>query len=215
MTEKINSNTIYIDLKNKIIRGDYQPSFALTETELANTYGVCRNTIKKSLMMLEADGLVTLERNKGAKIKAYSIDEVLEFLEVREELESFIIRNAVRFITDDEVMALEKLFLEMVTLKEARNLAEYSNCNRKFHGIIYNACTNKTAVDLTINLKDQMKKYNAKTILVPGRDEASLDEHRKILEAFKNRDEKTAELYMRIHIRNVANTFRENYSLLF
>lgn len=215
METKVNSSTIYMELKNNIIRGDYPSSFALTETDLANKFGVCRNTVKKSLMMLESDGLVTLERNKGAKVKVYSIEEVLEFLEVREELECLIIRNAIKTISNEQIEKMASLLAEMKQMKESKNLLGYSNCNREFHKIIYSACTNRTAVDMVIHLKDQMKKYNNKTILVPGRDEASLSEHTKILEAFKNRDEKSAELYMRLHLRNVSNTFRDNHSLLF
>ena len=214
MAEDTKSSRIYNTLKNEITRGTYPPAFALTETELANRFSVSRNTIKKALLMLESDGLVTMEDNKSARIRTFSIDEVLEFLEVREELESFIIRNAIRSITQEEIDTLASLLEEMKKLKEERNLIEYSNCNRKFHDVIYNACTNKTAVTLTKNLKDQMKKYNGKSILAPGRDEASLLEHEKILEAIQAKDEKTAELYMRIHIRNVANTFKEYYSLL-
>ncbi len=215
MREDTKSYKIYKDLKNEIMRGDYPPSFSLTEIELANRFGACRNTIKKTLLMLEADRLVTMERNKGAKIKNFSVDEVLEFLEVREELESFIIRNAIRNITEDQVSELSTLLEKMKRLKEEKDLITYSECNRLFHGVIYDACSNKTAVDLTLNLKDQMKKYNGKTILAPGRDNSSMEEHTKILEAIKKRDEKTAELYMRIHIRNVANTFKTYYSLLF
>jgi DNA-binding GntR family transcriptional regulator len=143
------------------------------------------------------------------------VDEVLEFLEVREELESFIIRNTIRNITEEQVDELSTLLDKMIKLKEEKNLLEYSNCNKQFHKVIYDACSNKTAVNLTLTLKDQMKKYNGKTILAPGRDESSLSEHTKILEAIRNRDEKTAELYMRIHIRNVATTFKTYYSLLF
>lgn len=215
MKEDTKSSKIYKHLRDEIIRSEYPPSFSLTENELAKRFGACRNTIKKALLMLEADKLVTMEKNKGAKIKSFSIDEVLEFLEIREELESFIIRNAIRNITGDQIKELSSLLERMTELKEEKNLIEYSNCNKQFHDVIYSACSNKAAVDLTLHLKDQMKKYNGKTILAPGRDDSSLTEHTQILKAIKNRDEKTAELYMRIHIRNMANTFKSYYSLLF
>nr|WP_321305765.1 GntR family transcriptional regulator [uncultured Sphaerochaeta sp.] len=215
MNKDNKSSKIYNELKNEIMRGDYPAAYSLTETELAKRFDVCRNTIKKSLLMLEADRFVTMERNKGAKIKNFSVDEVLEFLEVREELESFIIRNTIRNITEEQIEELSMLLEKMAKLKEEKNLIEYSNCNKQFHNMIYEACSNKTAVNLTLNLKDQMKKYNGKTIFAPGRDESSLAEHTKILEAIKRKDEKTAELYMRIHIRNVASTFKSYYSLLF
>ena len=215
MAEDTKSCRIYEELKNEISRGTYPPAFALTESELAGRFNVSRNTIKKALLMLESDGLVTMENNKSARIRTFSIDEVLEFLEVREELESFIIRNAIRNITDQQIDKLSELLERMKVLKEEKNLIEYSNCNRQFHSRIYDACTNRTAVNLKLSLKEQMKKYNGKTIFAPGRDDASLAEHTRILEAIRNKDEKTAELYMRIHIRNVASTFKSYYSLLF
>ena len=90
-----------------------------------------------------------------------------------------------------------------------------SACNQKFHDIIYEVCPNRTTIDVTVRLKNQMRKYNSKTILIPGRDERSYQEHFAILEAVKEKDAGKAEQYMRQHIRNVRNTFDEFYSLLF
>lgn len=211
----VHTEQIFNDLKDQIIKGVYPPAFSLTEIELAQKYGVSRNTIKKSLMMLENEGLVYIERNKGARVRVYSIDEVLEFLEVREELEGFIVRNAVKHISDEQTQDLTALMERMKDLLEQKNLLAYSQCNQQFHQIIYDACTNRTAVDVTTQLKNQMRKYNSRTILVPGRDLQSCSEHIKILEAVQARDEKAAELCMRIHIRNVSKTFQDNYEWLF
>jgi DNA-binding FadR family transcriptional regulator len=60
-----------------------------------------------------------------------------------------------------------------------------------------------------------MRKYNSKTILVPGRDEQSLKEHQAIYEALKKRDPALAEQCIRAHMQNVRKTFEEYYSLLF
>lgn len=87
--------------------------------------------------------------------------------------------------------------------------------NQQFHSIIYDACPNKTATDLLIRLKLQMRKYNAKTILVPGRDNCSYEEHKAILEAIRAGDCAGAEANIRRHVENVRKTFEENFALLF
>lgn len=81
--------------------------------------------------------------------------------------------------------------------------------------MIYRVCPNRTAVDVTGRLKDQMRKYNSKTILVPGRDEQSYAEHLAILNAIKKKDAAEAEACIRQHIRNIRSTFENHYSLLF
>ena len=206
---------VYKSMKENIIKGIYSPSESLPELELSKQYGVSRNTVKKALLMLEKESLVSIEVNKGAKVRSYSMDEVLEFLELRSCLEGFIIRKTVSVISDENIEALEKILATMKQHHENHELISYSECNQRFHALIYEACPNKTAVEMTQNLKNQMRKYNTKTILVPGRDSQSFSEHSAILGAIKNRDAELAEALMIRHINNVRQTFKENYSLLF
>lgn len=213
---KANQTTIvYENLKKRIEQGFYSPAESLPEVELTKEYNVSRNTIKKALLMLEKDAFVTIEQNKGAKVRSYSKTEVLEYLELREELEGFIARLAVPCFDSKAIRKLEDLLVEMAEHRRQSDLMAYSACNQRFHNIIYDVCPNRTSVDVTIRLKQQMKKYNSKTILIPGRGDSSYQEHQAIVDAIKKKDPAMAELCIREHISNVRKTFEEYYSLLF
>lgn len=207
--------SVYTDLRDKIIKGIYSPAENLPEVELANTYSVSRNTIKKALLMLESENLVTIERNKGAKVRSYSIDEVLEFLQLRSMLEGFIVKLAVPYFTEKKMAQLQAILDKMGEARASHDLITYSGYNLEFHQVIYDVCPNRTAVSMTVALKTQMRKYNTKTILVPGRDKQSFSEHSAILDAIKNQNQDLAELLMQQHISNVRRTFAENAELLF
>ena len=113
---KTNSTAmVYESLKDKILRGVYSTSASLPEVELANEYNVSRNTIKKALLMLENDGYVTIEMNKGAKVRSYSSQEVLDYLQLRVELEGFIVRLAVPCITEAQFQRLEGIITQMAS----------------------------------------------------------------------------------------------------
>ncbi len=206
---------VYEKLRERIEKGYYSPAESLPEIELAEEYSVSRNTIKKALLMLEKDSLVVIEQNKGAKVRSYSKMEIMDFLELRAELEGFIIRIAVPKFTDDDIQKLESLLDEMKKKLEEADLLGYSAINQKFHALIYDVCPNKIATDLLVRLKSQMRKYNSKTILVPGRDVHSFSEHRAILDAIRRKDAAAAEESMRTHVNNMRQTFEEYYSLLF
>lgn len=208
------SAAVYESLKKKIEAGSLSPSENLREVELANQYKVSRNTIKKALLMLERDTLVTIEQNKGAKVRSYSLDEVLDFLELRSVLEGFIIRLACAVLRETDIENMKRILDTMRVLKEKQELVSYSQHNQKFHQVIYDACPNKTATNLLMNLKNQMKKYNTKTILIPKRSDQSFGEHEAIFEAVKNGDPQGAESLMITHIMNVRKVFQENYQLL-
>ncbi|MCL2616943.1 MAG: GntR family transcriptional regulator [Defluviitaleaceae bacterium] len=209
------STLVYDDIRAKIIAGELHSGTGLIETDLAEQYGVSRSTVKKALLMLEGENLVSIELNKGAKVRTYSLEEVLEYLEVRGALEGLIASLATQVISAEDIVALSKCFEEMQASAENQTIMECSKHNQEFHEIIYNACPNRTLVNITVTLKNQMSKYNAKTILVPGRRKQSLSEHKSILEAISAGESTKAETLMRNHIANVRKVFEEYYELLF
>ena len=209
------TSIVYEKIKQNIESGIYSPAQSLPEATLAAEYGVSRNTIKKALLMLENDGYITMDLNKGAKVSSYSKDEVLQFLALREVLEGFIMREAVPAFTATDIHRLKSTLDKMADFKVNGDLLSYSKCNQEFHKIIYDACPNKTAVDVTLKLKNQMRKYNSKTILIPGRADQSFSEHNAIYQAIAEHDSDKAEACIRLHVHNVRDVFDQYYSMLF
>ncbi|MDR2741574.1 MAG: GntR family transcriptional regulator [Treponema sp.] len=215
MAPTFNTQSVYGDMKLRITKGQLAPGSNLREGDLSQQYKVSRNTVKKALLMLERDRYITIEPNKGAKVRSFSLDEVLQFLELREELEGFITRKAAENITDEQLAKLKQILDDMKKCKDEKNLLAYSQHNQKFHELIYTSCPNILAVDLVVNLKNQMLKYNTRTILVPGRSDLSFKEHLTLFDALKRRDPKLAEQAIRQHLHNVREVFNDNFALLF
>ena len=213
MSEERPLDRIYHALRDKIISQQLSPNESLIEYHLAKEYGVSRATAKKAILMLEQDGLVVVEANKSARVRSFSRQEVHDFLEFRTELEGYIARLAAPLFTDQDVEELEAILTRMKAHKEAGQLVEYSRNNQLFHNKIMEICPNRLAVEVTSNLKAQMRKYNTRTILVPGRADHSFAEHSAILEAIRRRSPEDAEKAMRYHIANVQKEFEENFEL--
>lgn len=204
---------VYRTLKERIINQKLSPNESLIEQQIALECGVSRSTVKKAILMLEQDGLVVVETNKSAKVRAFSKEEVHDFLEFRQELEGYIVRLAAPLFTQEDIEGLEQILAEMKTFKENGQLVEYSKDNQIFHSRIMDKCPNRLAVEVTRNLKNQMRKYNTRTILVPGRADHSFAEHSAILEAIRNHSPEEAEMAMRYHIAQVQKEFEDNFEL--
>src|SRR5690625_3161081 len=106
---------VYTFLKNKIVTGEYKPSERLAESTLATNLKVSRNTVKNALLMLQKENLVEIEKHKGAFVKAFTLEEILNYLEIREVLEGIIIKSVVTEITDKSLEKLENIIEEMET----------------------------------------------------------------------------------------------------
>lgn len=210
----LQTETAYKYIKEKILNGTYKPSQKLVEAQLSEDVGVSRNTIKKALLMLQRENLVELESNKGAKIKSYSMDEIINYLEIREVLEGLVARNAANKITDADLQTLGQLVQQMKQYIEENEFEKYSQSNHQFHEIIYSASQNKPAVEMIHIIKNQLSRIQFRTILVPGRNQESLKEHIRIYEALQMRNAKEASEAIEHHISKIRQVIVQNYQFL-
>lgn len=208
------TSQVHQEIRQRILDGVFRPSESLTEVTLATELGVSRNTVRKALLKLESEKLVVIEENKRARVRWFSIEEVMQHLEIRELLEGFVIRQSVPFLGDAEIHEMRAILSEMKKCIEGRDLLQYSQHNWRFHDVIYRVCPNRPAVEMTMSIKNQLKRYNIKTILIQGRGDDSLDEHSKILFALERRDVDGAEMMMRRHIANLRTVLQKHFDLL-
>jgi len=205
----------YQIIRERILCGVYRPAESLTELTLAQDLGVSRNTVKKALLKLASENLVVIEENKRATVRSFSVDEVLQYLRVRELLEGLVIREATPAMSDADLAEMESILAGMREKLDEGEMKQYSLGNWNFHQVIYRNCPNLPAVEIVLSIKNQLNRYNVKTIFIQGRGENSFAEHRAILDALKRRDADEAEECMRKHISNIRDVFKKYYELLF
>jgi len=74
-------------LRTRILDGDLGASERLREVELAEAYGVARHSLRAALRALAAEGLITIEPNRGARVTSLSAPDVAALFELRIALE--------------------------------------------------------------------------------------------------------------------------------
>jgi DNA-binding GntR family transcriptional regulator len=74
-------------LRKRILDGDLGADERLRELELAEAYGVARHSLRAALRMLAAEGLVTIEPNRGARVAGLRGEELTPLFELRTALE--------------------------------------------------------------------------------------------------------------------------------
>ena len=204
----------YEYMKERILEGTYHPSQKLIENDLALEIGVSRNTVMKALLKLEQENLVVLEKNKGATIKSFSLREIINYLKIREVLEGLIGFSAAENITNEDLKKLEDILEKMKEFLKQNNFDGYSAQDLLFHEIIYNASDNEQAIAMVKIIKQQLKRLQIKTLLVPGRNENSFLEHTNILQALQERDPRKVEEKLKEHVANIRYTIESNYTFL-
>ncbi len=205
----------YAYIKSRIQDGTFRPAQRLVEAQLVEDIGVSRNTIKKALMLLSREGLITIEDNKGATIRSLDLGEVIEYYEIRIALEKIVIQHAAKNITPSDLDEMAALLDRMKALSAQKDFDTYSECNRQFHNVIYRASQKPIIADIIQNIKTQLKRFQIKTMLVPGRADHSMEEHEAILNALRNHDAVAAEKMIITHVSHVVDTIVQYKNLFF
>jgi DNA-binding GntR family transcriptional regulator len=200
--------TAYRRLREAIAIGQFHPNERLVEASVATRLGVGRTAVRAALVRLDQEGLVTLEPNRGARVRLISDHEALEIEEVRATLEAMLCRRAATRATPADLRELRQVVVEMRQRVDKKDALGYSDLNARFHQRIWAAADHATASRLVGSLKSQSIRLQYQTILRPGRTERSLREHEAIFSALKAHDPDAAEEAMLAHLAEVQETLK-------
>src|SRR5215217_6602267 len=96
-------------IRQAIVDGDFAPNQRLIEADLSAAFGASRAAVRTALFELASDGLIDRLPNRGSRVRAVSLDEAIEILEVRIGLESLCAEKAAAHITDAEIAEFGRL----------------------------------------------------------------------------------------------------------
>ncbi len=195
-------------LREAIVSGQFHPNERLVEAAVAERIRVGRTAVRAALVRLDQEGLVTLEKNRGARVRHISDREALEIEEVRAALEGMLARRAAERIKLEVLRELHQVISAMRDRVEHGDAAGYSELNATFHQHIWTAADHPTAARLAGGLKSQAIRFQYQTAMRPGRAQRSLVEHEAIYGALKAHDADGAEEAMRTHLAEVLETLR-------
>jgi DNA-binding GntR family transcriptional regulator len=199
----------YQRLKRDIMEGVYTPHQRLIETDIAPILGVSRATLRATLLRLQHEGFVEIQPNRGAQVRAFSVEEATRILQVREVLDGLAARLAAEKATAAQLAELHDIVVEMEKMLAADDLLGHLPLVGRFHQRIIEMAGNEFIDQFLSMLRAPLIRHQFRVILVPGRKDASLAEHREILSYLTGRDATGAERAMRRHIAALRNSLQQ------
>jgi DNA-binding GntR family transcriptional regulator len=195
-------------LREAILRGEYLPGERLVEAQLIERLGASRFNVRIALQDLAAEGLVEVQRNRGAHVRKVSLAEAVEITEVRMVVEGLIAARAAERVTDDQATELDEIGVLMRRAVDAGEFRRYSDLNQRLHALVQTVGGHRTADRIVAMLRGQLVRHQFMLSLLPGRPQVSLPQHERIIAAIRDRDPGAAEAAMREHIASVIEALR-------
>ncbi|QSX09201.1 FadR family transcriptional regulator [Alkalibacter rhizosphaerae] len=207
LAEKAAQDLLSYIQEQQLGEGDRLPN----EYDLSKRLGVGRNTVREGVRILASRNILRIKQGSGTFVSdqpglvedplGFSFMEdrrklVLDLMQVRLIVEPAIAALAAQNATEEDLVQLDRLCGEIEELIYAEK--DFSEKDRAFHGKLAESTKNLVMKNLIPVIHQGVRVFSA---TVSAQEyEQTMETHRKILDAVKNRKAVEAEQAMRYHL---------------
>ena len=130
-------------IRERVADQTYQPGHKLVLAQIALELDTSVVPVREAIRRLEADGLVTFERNVGARVAMVDQGSYAQSMETVAILEAAAVAQAQSRLGADDLDAAERINDRMRALLDDFEPAEFTRLNHKFHETLYRRCPNE------------------------------------------------------------------------
>lgn len=195
-------------LKTEIQQGRFAPGQRLIEIDIMKHLGITRGRVREVFKRLESQGLVRIDKNRGASVRKASKEEVRNIFEVLEEISILIVKKVARQL--DEQQNRQRL---QESLKIARKfhkdsekilkVQDFMDENARFWGTLGELSGNSVLSEIRSRLQAPLFRLSMEGLTVNTRHEQWIMRHEDIIKEILNHNVGQASRHARKSMHDV------------
>ncbi len=201
-------------LKRDILQGRFVPGQRLVEIDIMSHLDITRGRVRDVFKRLHAEGIVQLDKNRGASVRKVSREEVHNIVEVLEEISILIVKRVGNQTEDQEMQHRLRTSLGNANKFHAHSVniikvLEYMDENARFWGDLAELAGNPVLSDIRMRLQAPLFRLAMEGLTVSGSQEQWIARHEEIITALLNRNTDLAVRHARKSMHDVWKAILE------
>ncbi len=202
--EKSKTERVYQELRRRIRELNLPPGTRLRKNQIADEFSVSRAPVSEAIARLAEEGLVDVYPQSGSFVSPIRPQDIHESMMIRTALEVEAIRRATELADDDLLARLEKNLADQTAALKKSDMARLDDLDEAFHADILQILNAPRMQILLDACRARLDRPRFQALPVDERPDATVREHRRILDAIKSGDVEFASAAMRVHLRMVG-----------
>ncbi|PMC34438.1 transcriptional regulator [Bacillus sp. UMB0899] len=225
---RVSSEKLYIQIYNQILSEIQSGSFNIgdklpAERELCEQFGVSRAPVRQALSALELNGIIYSRQGEGVYVKntqilnhsdsAFILDSTSpeDIVEARMNIEPVIIKYAALRATDEDIEELRSTIQKME--EETKSGVYVPETDEALHKGIAKASHNDLFIKIMAAISNAMKQQEMwklirdRTFTRPDYRDVNFEEHKMLIKAIEEHDERKAVELMTTHMQNLYDRY--------
>ncbi len=146
----------YAELRRLIASGEFPPGTFLSERQLAAQLGMSKTPVHVALERLEAEGFVTISAQQGIVVRGMSVEDILDHYELREAVESWIVRRLAGNLKPTQVEALRDNLASQKAALAVHDLRALMQLDEQMHFLLASYLGNREILSTMERLRDKI-----------------------------------------------------------
>ena len=205
------SQQAYNWISERIRTRDYEPGYRLVLATIADELGISVVPVREAIRQLEAEGMVTYERNVGASVTTYNREAYYESMDIVATVEANATAQSAPYLNAEDIVRAREINQRMRELDIHHDPEEFTQLNKEFHSVLFSKCPNERLKDLVVDQWKQLEYHRVSTFrYVPERAQESTREHEQLVSLIDAGAEPAyIEKVARQHRLATLNTYRK------
>jgi DNA-binding GntR family transcriptional regulator len=200
---------VYSALRDAIVSTSFTPGQRLSETDLAERYGVSRTPVREALVRLRDDRLVEIVPQLGTFVTRISREAVGDAQFVRESLECSAAKLAAQRASSDDVAALDAIVERQREASAASDVDRFYVFDDELHRSLCDLSGHGIAWSLSQRAGGHLNRIRRLSMTVPAYIDEMIAEHVVVIEALRRGEPDEAERVLREHLRMTLSSLPE------
>lgn len=194
------ASKIYSDLRSELVSLQRVPGAAVSEAEIALSYGVSRTPVREAILKLSDEGLLDIYPQSGIFVSRIPMAALPEAIVIRRALEATTARLAAERAATSQILVLRSILERQREANAARKNDAFHRADEMFHATIAEVAGYPGIWTLIQQVKVHVDRYRLLTLPQEGHIALVIAEHEAILTAIEARDPAGARVAMEFHL---------------
>lgn len=194
---------IALQLRDEIIAAQLEPGTALRLMPLAGRLGVSTTPVREALAILERQGLLNSQLNRGFRVAEITARDVADIYAIHAHVSELLAQRATRRLSDEDIDELEELDRRMHEADAANDISAAADFNHALHRRINLSASSPLLVRFLSETTPFVVRRQDTN--VPGWAQQRMDGHGEIIAALRQRDGESAARLVGDHVRRAGD----------
>jgi len=181
------SQRAYHWIRERIAHQEFTPGYRLVLSTIAGELDMSVVPVREAIRQLEAEGLVTFERNVGARVSMVDDTQYRASMQALSLLEGAATALSARSLGAHDIRQARSINERMIETLDHFDPRAFTRLNEQFHAVLFSTCPNPRLLELVQAEWARLGHLRDSTFsFVPGRAGESVREHEGILQLIES-----------------------------